>query len=305
MKKVYIGVGHGGSESGAVFGGLLEKNLNLSVAKQVNLALIRSGVDTRISRSDDQTHSLPQKAKDCNAYGPDLCMDIHFNAGGGDGAEIFRENQGGKSKEFAEKVLNAIVALGQNSRGVKTRLSADGKSDWFGFIRLTNAPAILIEVAFIDTNDISFADTEEKRRAIGEAIAKGTCETLGVKYISENKQTAPDPTPSPTPLKSNEEMAKEVIAGEWGNQPEREKKLTKAGYDYNAIQKIVNEKLDSKNQHPTPAPPPTPLKSNEEMAKEVIAGEWGNQPEREKKLTKAGYDYKAIQKIVNKKLGIK
>ena len=45
----------------------------------------------------------------------------------------------------------------------------------------------------------------------------------------------------------------------------------------------------------------TPLKkSNEEIAKEVIAGKWGNNPKRKKELEKAGYNYKEIQSIVNK-----
>lgn len=43
-------------------------------------------------------------------------------------------------------------------------------------------------------------------------------------------------------------------------------------------------------------------KSNEEIADEVIAGKWGVGKDREKRLTEAGYDYKAIQKIVNKKM---
>lgn len=41
-------------------------------------------------------------------------------------------------------------------------------------------------------------------------------------------------------------------------------------------------------------------KSNEAIAKEVLAGKWGNNPERKKKLVAAGYDYEAIRKIVNK-----
>lgn len=40
--------------------------------------------------------------------------------------------------------------------------------------------------------------------------------------------------------KSNEEIAKEVWEGKWGNGQERVDKLTKAGYDYTEIQKIVN-----------------------------------------------------------------
>jgi len=56
---------------------------------------------------------------------------------------------------------------------------------------------------------------------------------------------------------------------------------------------------------PTPAPAPEPAKkSNEEIADEVIAGKWDNGEARKKKLTEAGYNYQAIQDIVNKKLGV-
>ncbi len=46
-------------------------------------------------------------------------------------------------------------------------------------------------------------------------------------------------------LKSTDEIAKEVIAGKWGNGEVRKQKLTKAGYDYQAVQKRVNELLRS------------------------------------------------------------
>ena len=42
------------------------------------------------------------------------------------------------------------------------------------------------------------------------------------------------------------------------------------------------------------------VKSNDEIAREVIQGKWGNGQERKKRLTEAGYDYKVIQGIVNK-----
>ena len=88
--------------------------------------------------------------------------------------------------------------------------------------------------------------------------------------------------------KSNEEIANEVIKGIWGNGRDRKNRLTNAGYDYNTIQKLVNQKLNKK--------------SNEEIATEVIKGKWGNQPERQKRLEEAGYNYKEIQKIVNERL---
>ena len=53
-----------------------------------------------------------------------------------------------------------------------------------------------------------------------------------------------------------------------------------------------------------PAPTPKPVKkSNEQIADEVIDGKWGNGQDRKNRLIAAGYDYQAVQDIVNKKLG--
>lgn len=93
--------------------------------------------------------------------------------------------------------------------------------------------------------------------------------------------------------KSNETIANEVIQGKWGNGNARKTALTNAGYDYDAVQAIVNQKLDAS----------TSKKSNEEIANEVIAGKWGNGNDRKTKLTNAGYNYEEIQKLVNQKLG--
>ena len=57
------------------------------------------------------------------------------------------------------------------------------------------------------------------------------------------KKTGSMQNGSSTPKKSNEELANEVIAGKWGNGNARKTALTKAGYDYDAVQAIVNQKL--------------------------------------------------------------
>ena len=57
------------------------------------------------------------------------------------------------------------------------------------------------------------------------------------------KKTGSDPSPAPSGKKTNEQIAKEVIQGKWGNGTTRKKKLTEAGYDYAAIQKLVNKML--------------------------------------------------------------
>lgn len=48
--------------------------------------------------------------------------------------------------------------------------------------------------------------------------------------------------PAPT-KKNNEEIAQEVIDGKWGNGDDRINRLAQAGYDYNAVQAIVNDRL--------------------------------------------------------------
>lgn len=92
--------------------------------------------------------------------------------------------------------------------------------------------------------------------------------------------------------KSNEEIAQEVINGKWGNGQERKDRLAAAGYDYSAIQKMVNALLS----------PKVVIKSVETVAKEVINGDWGNGQKRKNALTKAGYNYREVQAMVNKLL---
>lgn len=88
--------------------------------------------------------------------------------------------------------------------------------------------------------------------------------------------------------KTIDQLADEVLEGKWDNGAERERLLTAAGYDYNAVQKRVNEKLYKKTV--------------DEIAVEVVAGLWGNGSERKEKLTEAGYDYSEVQKRVNEML---
>lgn len=184
MAKVFLGVGHGGSDPGAVALGRKENDLNLAIALACEDELVRHGVSVMMSRTKDENDTLTEEIKECNAFAPDLAIDIHNNAGGGDGAEAFYHYKGGMSKTLAENVLAEIVAIGQNSRGAKTRQGSDGR-DYYGFIRETVAPAIIVECAFVDhATDIQIIDTAEEQKAMGVAIAKGILKTLGIAYVA-------------------------------------------------------------------------------------------------------------------------
>lgn len=181
MPKVFIGVGHGGTDSGAVGkGGVKEKALNLSIAKACGAALERSGVTVLLSRTKDEPDTVAQEVAECNRFAPDLAVDIHNNAGGGDGAEAYYTRLGGTGKKLAENILAQLEQLGQRSRGAKTRTNSSG-ADYYAFIRSTKAPAVIVECAFVDSDDVALIDTEAERVAVGEAIARGILQTLGVK----------------------------------------------------------------------------------------------------------------------------
>ena len=73
--------------------------------------------------------------------------------------------------------------------------------------------------------------------------------TEAIKRLGLNgfPKSTPTPTPTPTPTKkTNEEIADEVIEGKWGVGQQRRELLTAAGYDYNIIQSIVNDKMAGK-----------------------------------------------------------
>ena len=183
--KVFISAGHGGSDPGAVANNTKEKDLNLSIALACRDELVRHGVSVKMSREKDENDPLSEEIKECNAYGPDLAVSIHNNAGGGDGAEAFYHYGGGKSKTLAENILAEIEKVGQNSRGAKIRKNANGK-DYYGFIRETSAPAVIVECAFVDNaSDLKILATESDRQNVGQAIAKGILKTLGVEIQSE------------------------------------------------------------------------------------------------------------------------
>lgn len=182
MSKVFLGVGHGGKDPGAVANGFKESDLNLAIALACQAELVRHGVIVGMGRTKDENNDLSEEIRECNAFKPDLAIDIHNNAGGGDGAEAYCHIGGGKSKTLATNVLDEIVKVGQNSRGVKTKTLANGK-DYFGFIRETVAPAVIIECAFVDNKkDIQIIDTSAEQKTMGIAIAKGILKTLGIAY---------------------------------------------------------------------------------------------------------------------------
>ena len=107
---------------------------------------------------------------------------------------------------------------------------------------------------------------------------------------------------SAQPAKSVDEVAREVIRGEWGNGSDRRQRLEAAGYDYDAVQNRVNELLNSKEEterpaEPTPAEPvepaPEPEQPSTDKLYRVQVGAFANRENAEKMLQRlkdAGFE---------------
>ncbi|SDK44071.1 N-acetylmuramoyl-L-alanine amidase [Jeotgalicoccus aerolatus] len=112
------------------------------------------------------------------------------------------------------------------------------------------------------------------------------------------KQPVAKPKPAKKPASSKKSTAtivNEVIAGKWGTGNARFNALRKAGYNPTTIQNAVNKKLGASPSKPA-------KKSIDTVAREVIAGKWGNGNARFNSLRKAGYNPDTVQRRVNQLL---
>lgn len=285
MVKIAIDCGHGLKTPGKQTpDGIREWTLNDKVRDKA-VSMLKD-YDCEIIFTDNNEgnvdESLASRLNKYKSAGASAFVSIHHNAytgkwGNATGVEVYTDRKPtAKDKELANAIYNRLVKYtGLRGRGVK-------KANFY-VINQNTIPAVLVEGGFMDgRNDYKVITSESGQEAYAKAVAEGLVEFLNLKKKASTS----------TPSKTVDEIAKEVIAGKWGNGQDRKDRLTKAGYDYTAIQNRVNALLGKTETK----------KSIDEIAREVIAGKWGNGSDRKKRLKAAGYDYKAVQKRVNELL---
>lgn len=140
-------------------------------------------------------------------------------------------------------------------------------------------------------------DTRKSRlQAAGYNFNAVQAEVNNILGVSTPKKAAASaPKKAASAKKSTATIVNEVLAGKWGNGTDRYNRLKKAGYNPDTIQNAVNKKYSGGASKPA-------KKSNDVIAREVIAGKWGNGNARFNALRKAGYDPNVIQRRVNQLL---
>lgn len=186
--KVFIGVGHGGRDPGAVYepAGLYEDEVNLAVALAMKDELEKYRLTVKMSRETDENDPLNEEIQEANAFAPDVAVEVHTNIGGGSGFEVYRQTStsfGEQSLRLAEEISDYVrlTYAPMRSPTIRTKLMSTGK-DWFGWLRRVNCPAVLCEGFFVDSEtDREFYKDRAALLNLGKAYAHGVLSYLGIK----------------------------------------------------------------------------------------------------------------------------
>lgn len=134
-----------------------------------------------------------------------------------------------------EYTVGVLTNIRDNFRAYESmEAGVAGYYDFIGYKRYANLKTA--------TDYVQYA---ERLKADGYATSSTYVNTLCsvVRKYDLTKYDVGEVNSTPVVKKSNETIAKEVVAGKWGNGQERKNKLTQAGYDYKKIQTIVNQLL--------------------------------------------------------------
>lgn len=174
MATIVLDAGHGGSDSGAVYGSRVEKDDNLALTLAVGDILERNGVNVIYTRTNDVYESPARKADEANAANADYLVSIHRNStpvpNSYSGVESLVYNSYGSAYEMAVNINEQLSQIGLNNLGINERKN-------LVVLRRTSIPAVLLEIGYVNTDaDNAFFDA--RFDDIANAIAQGILETI-------------------------------------------------------------------------------------------------------------------------------
>ena len=177
--KIFINPGHGGSDPGACYGYLREADVAFNIARHVEGYLQAVGYDAKVFQLGGVDGDLESICDESNAWGADIFVSIHCNAGGGMGTETYHYEYSHAGKKLAACIQRQIVnSLSTVDRGLKTKIFGSDGYPYDVFVcKYTDCPAALVETAFIDNAyDANLLRDNEDNFAA--AIARGITDFL-------------------------------------------------------------------------------------------------------------------------------
>ena len=182
-KKICIIVGHGKSKSGGYDSGAVSRDGKIHefrIAKEIS-KYAADYLGCSLMNYDGGLY-LTDRIKAVNKADYDFVAEIHLNAGGGKGTEVFYYDGSPTGLKAASAIAEEISKeFSVPNRGAKVRLGKNGK-DYFAIIRDTKPTAVLVETLFIDNaEELNMLKTADGQKRCGEAIGRALEKSLGIK----------------------------------------------------------------------------------------------------------------------------
>lgn len=201
--NICISIGHGksakgGYDSGALGGNYQEFKIAREIGKYIGEAF-KDYACTADVINYDATLYLTDRIAHVNKHGYDLAIEIHLNASGGTGSEVYYKHKSATGKKLAGAISKSIAnTFGIRDRGAKVKINPANGTDYFGFVRSCKCESLLVETVFIDTaSDRKHVETAAGQKQCAEAIVKAIADFYGIKKKSapavkprEDKPTA-------------------------------------------------------------------------------------------------------------------
>lgn len=199
--NICVSIGHGksakgGYDSGALGGSYQEFKIAREIGKYIGEVF--KGYDCKADVINyDATLYLTERIAHVNKHGYDLAVEIHLNAAGGTGSEVYYKHKSATGKKLAGAISKSIAnTFGIRDRGAKVKINPANGTDYFGFVRSCKCESLLIETVFIDTaSDRKHVETAAGQRQCAEAIVKAVANFYGIKrkVVNQSKPSKDKP----------------------------------------------------------------------------------------------------------------
>lgn len=191
---IMVDAGHGGRDSGTYYGDILEKDINLEIAKELEKELTKYGAivymtrkrdvdlssiyDSAKKRGDLYRRLLLIKEKKCDVY-----ISIHINWYDDNtlrGAEVLYNSINKENKVLAQSIMNRFKRELDSNRNIKT-------TDLYMY-RNTTTPGVLVECGYLSNpTERKLLQKEEYQKRLAKTIIKGIIDFMRkenkVKYV--------------------------------------------------------------------------------------------------------------------------
>lgn len=188
---IVVDAGHGGDDPGKIgITDVKEKDINLKIAKELEILLKKEGIKVVMTRTDDgglyeqssnnkKVEDMRKRCEIITKADPVFTVSIHQNSYPDEsikGAQVFYYGQSQEGKKLAETLQNVLVQQldPQNHRQAKANES-------YFLLKKTPSPTVIVECGFLSNyQEAKLLESEEYQKKVAEAVKTGVLQCLNM-----------------------------------------------------------------------------------------------------------------------------